>query len=467
MKMRVRTRRIGKRTTLVQMTFWYIFIMFITVSFIGCAVLSTVTYQLLKETEHEVLYVEKQLTKTAKHKHPHWNEAIETMLYIRHPDFYVHIRTPEKRTIYSRGSEGVTDNTSYPISLSLFSSISFKSKLIPVYHHRTTSHGYTFDIYVRMISIHHFLMLMMKVLIICTLIGIVIGSLAIYQLSRRLSRPLRDVTRWINQIIETHNLNQPIAVPLQPEEVHDLALSFNQMMRQLNQQMEREQSFVSDASHELRTPLSAIRGHIGVIRRHGAGHPEVVEQSMHFIDQESKRMQRLIDQLLVIARLQQRKIRTAPLNLSLMIKNVIADYAPIINQTFSAEIQDQIIAEATEDYVHQILVSLLENAHKYTAGDGWIKVLLTCDSKYAYINVQNSGAHIPDEEKEKIFERFYRLDKSRSSSEGGSGLGLAIIKQLVEIDGGKIGVKDLEPTGSQFIVRFKLAKETSLKKIKA
>jgi signal transduction histidine kinase len=447
--------KLNKKTTLFQMNFWYILILLLTVVSIGVAVLSIVSYQLYKDTEHEVEYVEKQLDIESRDKHPDWTDSIENIFYTQHPDFYVRIKTPDKKTIYSKGSESITDHNQYIIKLSLFSSISFKKKFVPIYHHRASHNGYIFDLYVRMISIHKFIVLMVKVLGICVLLGILIGALAIYQLSKRLSRPLMDVTRLINQVTKTNNLKQRVPVPDRPKEVHELALAFNQLMGQLDEQVERELRFVSDASHELRTPLSAIRGHVELIQRHGTSHPELIQKSVHFVDQESKRMQRLIDQLLMIARLDRRSKVLDVVNLSTIADNVISDYATDLEQKFFVDITDDTYALANEDYVHQVIVSLLGNARKYTPADGWIKLIIKSDQQYAYIHVQNSGTSIPDDEKEKIFTRFYRLDKARTSENGGSGLGLAIVKELVELDQGTIWVEDIKPAGSEFIVRLK------------
>ncbi|MCQ2011578.1 HAMP domain-containing histidine kinase [Sporolactobacillus sp. STSJ-5] len=450
--------KINKQTTLFQMNFWYILILLLTVLFIGLAVLSVVSYQLYKDTEHEVEYVKKQLIVESREKHPDWTDSIENILYAQHPDFYVHIETPDKTMIYSKGSESITDNNNYLIKLSVFSSVAFKKKFVPIYHHNFSYNGYTFDLYVRMISIQKFIVVMIKVLAVCTLLGVLIGSLAIYQLSRKLNRPLMKVTALINQITETNNLKKRVPVPPQPREVHDLALSFNQLMDQLDQLIERDRRFVSDASHELRTPLSAIRGHVELIQRHGTGHPEVIERSIHFVDQESKRMQNLIEQLLMIARMGRRSKALETVNLSMIVNNVINDYAGGIVQEFSAEIENETYALANEDYVHQIVVSLLGNARKYTPVDGRIRIKVCGDHDFSYIHVQNSGPSIPNEEKEKIFTRFYRIDQSRSREPGGSGLGLAIVKELVELEEGSIQVEDLKPSGSEFIVRLRAKK---------
>lgn len=443
-----------RNTTLFQMNLWFILILLMTVLFIGISVLSIVSYQLYQGTKQEVGYVENRLIETAQKKHPDWNEAIDEVLYTQHPDFYVHIQTPYGKTIYSKGSESIVDNNKYLIRFSLLSSIFITNRLIPIYHHTVSHGGYTFDMFVQMLSIRHFIITMMKVLLVCTVLGILFGSLAIYHSSRRLSRPLMDVTMFINRVTRTKNLKQRVPVPAHPKEVQNLAASFNQLMDQLEQQIEREKRFVSDASHELRTPLAAIRGHVELIQRHGTGHPEVIRQSVHFVDQESKRMQRLIDQLLMIARLDRKAKRLQAINLSMIAGNVIADYAPDVEQAFTTDISENVYALANEDYVHQVIVSLLGNARKYTPAGGWIKMILNSDRQYSYIRVQNSGPRIPDEEKEKIFSRFYRLDKARSSEKGGSGLGLAIVRQLIEIENGKIWVEDTQPSGSQFIVRL-------------
>ncbi|MFT8363875.1 MAG: HAMP domain-containing sensor histidine kinase [Sporolactobacillus sp.] len=445
-----------RKTMLYQMNYWYFLVFSLIVILISLSVLSTVIFQLYVETKQEVHYVEKKLIHVSKKQQPNWHEAIENQVYTQHPDFYVHIETPAKQTIYSTGSEGITDNDHYLIHLSLFSSISFKQKLIPIYHHRFYAHGYRFDLFVRMIRIYSFIKLVAKVLSICVLIGILAGLLAIYQLSRHLSLPLRLVTEQINQVTITQNLKKAIAVPDQPSEVHDLALAFNQMTTQLDHLIAREKQFVADASHELRTPLAAIRGHAALIQRHGKGHPEVVDESMQFIDQESRRMQRLMDQLLMITHLDKQATDLQAVNLSIIVRTVVSDYLRAFAHPIHTIIDDHVIALSNEDYIHQIIISLLDNAQKYTPDTGRIQITVTSDATFAFIRVSNEGPVIPDEEKEAIFTRFYRLDKARNSSKGGSGLGLSIVKKLVKMMDGDIWVEDA-PGGNVFIVRMKKA----------
>ncbi|MCI1857953.1 MAG: HAMP domain-containing histidine kinase [Sporolactobacillus sp.] len=443
-----------RRTTLAQMTFWYILILSLTTLFIGVAAISFVSYQLYRETRQEIHYVEKQLRVESKEHQPDWTDSIENILYEQHPDFYVHIETPMKRTIYSKGSENITDDTAYPIKLSSFSSIVFKKPLVPVYHHRFTYNGYTFDLFIRMIQIHRFIVVITRAMAVAMFFGILIGALAIYQLARKLSRPLMEVTAKIDRAIKTNDLKLHVPVPDQPKEVNDLARSFNQLMDQLKRQIEREHQFVSDASHELRTPLAAIRGHVELIQRHGNGHPEVVERSMHFIDQESRRMQRLIDQLLMTARIEHRSQALEPVDLSVIARNVIDDYATELTQKLSTDIADHAYAWANEDYIHQAIVSLLGNAGKYAPADGMIGISVTMEKPSVYLRVWNSGPSIPDSDKEKIFTRFYRGDPSRSSQKNGTGLGLAIVRKLVALQKGEIWVEDGKPSGSVFIIRL-------------
>lgn len=454
MKHWMKTFRLKKKTTVFQMNFWYILILLLTVLFIGAAAIGIIGYSLYKGTEQEAEYVEQELIHESAAPHPDWNEVISTILYDQHPNFYLHIQTPDGKRIYSKGSESITDQNAYRITLSMFSSVSFKKKFVPIYEYQFVYNGYKFNLFIRMDSIHRFLVLMLRVMAIVVVLGILIGSLAIYRLSLRLNRPLMEVTGMINRVTETNDLKRRVYVPELPKEVHDLALAFNQLMDQLDEQIERDHRFVSDASHELRTPLAAIRGHVELIQRHGSGHPEVIGRSIHFVDQESKRMQRLIEQLLMIARLDRRSTELAAVNLSMVARNVISDYAADVPQKFTADVTEDIYALANEDYVHQVIVSLLGNARKYTPEDGEIRIIVGRDARYAYIRVQNSGPQIPDKEKEKIFTRFYRPDQSRSSAAGGSGLGLAIVRQLVELDKGAIWVRNIVPDGNEFVVRL-------------
>lgn len=442
-------------TTSFQLNCRYILILLSTVVFIGATAIVSVSYQLYKSTETEVRHIESGLAAAAKEKHPDWKRTIRNVIDENHPNYYVHIETPDGRTIYSEGSESITDDDKKLPDFKWFSSISIKHFSMPIYHHETSYHHYTFKIYVKMAAIHEFMESTIKVLILSAVAGILFGSLAIYRFSRRLSKPLAEVTETIKLATSTENLQVTVPIPEQPQEIKDLAIAFNHLMHRLNEQIQREKNFVSDASHELRTPLAAIRGHVKLIMRHGNKHPEVIEQSAQFINQESLRMQRLMDQLLMIARLDRSSMSVTPVNLSMIAKSISEDNIPAIRQRFTVDIGDSITAIANEDNVHQVIISLLENAGKYTPDDGWINLTLKQDDRYAYVIVRDSGPSIPDDEKKKVFERFYRVDKSRSSKKGGSGLGLSIAKQLVEIDGGKIWAADIIPAGCQFIVRYR------------
>lgn len=442
-------------TTSFQLNGWYILILLATVAFIGAVTITSVSYQLYKSTETEVRHIESSLVAAAEENHPNWKRTIQNAIDENHPDYYVHIETPDGKTIYSEGSERITDNIRKLPHFKWFSSISLKHFSTPIYHHTTSFHNYTFKIYVKMAAIHEFWEITVRVLMLSAIAGILIGSLAIYRFSRRLSKPLAEVTNTIKLATSTEDLEVTVPIPERPQEVKDLAIAFNHLMNRLSQQIQREKNFVSDASHELRTPLAAIRGHVKLIMRHGNEHPEVIEESAQFINQESLRMQRLMDQLLMIARLDRSSMSVMPVNLSMIARSISEDNIPAIRQKFSVDVGDNITAMANEDNVHQVIVSLLENAGKYTPNEGWIHLILKQDDRHAYVMVQDSGPSIPDDEKKKVFERFYRIDKSRSSEKGGSGLGLSIVKQLVEIDGGKIWVEDIIPSGCKFIVCYR------------
>lgn len=434
----------------------YILILLATVLFIGIIVSTIVSYQLYKNTKTEVRHIENLLVLTAKKKHPDWDSAINNVIYENHPNVYVHIETPDGKTIYSDGSESIRDKEHSMAQAKGFFPFLLKSDTMPVYYDRISYRHYTFKIYAKMAAVHEFMESMVRVLFFSLLAGALIGSFVIYKLSRRLSKPLTDLTSMIKSLT-AENLQFNVAVPKGPAEVKDLAIAFNHLMDRLNQQVQREKDFVSDASHELRTPLAAIHGHVNLILRRGKDHPEVIERSARFINEESKRMQRLIDQLLMAAKLDQPAAAGETANLSIIAKNISEDFKPVIRQKFTSEIEEDVVAAISEDHFHSIIVSLLDNAGKYTPKDGWVRLEVRRKGEACIVSVQNSGPAIPDEEKEKIFERFYRIDKSRNSKIGGTGLGLAIVKQLVEINGGEIRVSDLEPSGCSFTVKLKAA----------
>ena len=260
-----------------------------------------------------------------------------------------------------------------------------------------------------------------------------------------ISQPLSDLAIATDELETTQ-----LPVVQKPAEVERLTQSFNRLLARLNQKIEQEQQFVSDASHELRTPVAAIRGHVTLLKRRWHEHPEIVDDSLSYIDEESLRMKRLIEELLTITRGNHLKMQRETFDLTDFTDRVIREIQPALTQEMLFEGTANLMVTADKHAIHHILVAFLENAGKYSPANSKIKITLKQENSEIDLSIADEGIGIPDEEKNKIFERFYRVDKSRSSEIPGTGLGLAIAQQYAQANGAKVFVTDHLPKGSVF-----------------
>lgn len=302
---------------------------------------------------------------------------------------------------------------------------------------------------------------LIAVLIIAIGLSLLIGLLYVRRLAKRLSAPTIALANAAQQAAATPELTQPeLPQPQEPVEVAQLARDFNQLLAAQNGRLERERQFISDASHELRTPIATIRGNIKLIERRGDKHPEVIPESIGFIDQESLRMQHLIENLLHLSRADRAAVTLQPLDLAELTTSVVNHYQPLIPQPITLAVPDHpALALGNTDMLHQVLTALLDNAHKYSPADQPIQVTVTQRPGLISLAVGDNGPGIPESERAHVFERFYRVDASRSTKIEGNGLGLAIVSQLVKLNEGHITITDHAPHGALFTVTLKDAKE--------
>lgn len=225
---------------------------------------------------------------------------------------------------------------------------------------------------------------------------------------------------------------------------------------------DKQTTFVSNASHELSTPLTTIRGFADTLLDEDTGSDaELRHKFLQIILEEAKRMQGLIKDLLQMAKLDQADYRESMLIENFAIEPILKDLAAEVQPQaekrdllFYVEEQDlvePVLLYANKDWFKQILVNLTENALKYTPQKGKINISYAGGSEQVEFTVFNTGEGIGQEDRRKIFERFYRVDKARSRAQGGSGLGLSIVKFIVEILGGNIRVESEPGVGVSFI----------------
>ena len=290
-------------------------------------------------------------------------------------------------------------------------------------------------------------------LIVTLLINLAISIIAlpiIHRLARRWTRPLTNLDNEIDAIPPQSNRLQTLTVPQQPLEVRKVAQSFNHLLGRQYRTMQREKEFIANASHELKTPLAGILGHVNLIRRHGDKHPELIAKSLKYIDQEAQRMSQLINELLILEGHQTKKL--TEINLSKIIFAEVESLQGAYHQKFIADLNPNISYRITKGDFQSLVHNLLENAAKYSPPDSTINIQLTADDHQIILRVADQGRGIAKENREKVFERFYREDESHSNKIAGSGIGLAIVKMIIEKYHGKITIRDNEPSGTIFTV---------------
>lgn len=220
---------------------------------------------------------------------------------------------------------------------------------------------------------------------------------------------------------------------------------------------EKQKSFVADASHELRTPLSSIRTNLEVVLDNTEESVESQRKWLNNILFENKRMSKLVDDLLLLARAdsKQEDMIMVPFSLDRAIAEAVSPLEPIAAKKdieIDMQLHEHISIVGDESHIKQLIVILVDNAIKYSAANGLVEVELNNHSSYAEILVSDTGEGIKEEEKAKIFERFYRVDKARSRESGGSGLGLSIAQWIAREHGGSISVSSGKIKGSVFKV---------------
>lgn len=215
--------------------------------------------------------------------------------------------------------------------------------------------------------------------------------------------------------------------------------------------------FVANVSHELKTPITSIKGFAETLLDGAADDPEALDQFLHIIFEESKRIQLLIDDLLILSKLEKDEstINVGPVEVGFVLEDIL----PVINQhaeqkniEIQVDADKKLTFEADEEKIKQILLNLLTNAISYTPEKGTVSLKIKESEDNVCLQVQDTGIGISKEALPRIFERFYRVDKDRSRDTGGTGLGLAIVKHIVEVHQGEITVESELGKGTTFSV---------------
>lgn len=279
-----------------------------------------------------------------------------------------------------------------------------------------------------------------------------------YWMSRRALAPVDALVQTARQIGGS-NLNSRLERLQTGDEIQRLSDTLNEMLGRIESAFLRVTQFTADASHELRTPVSLIRTEAELALRRSRGEEEYKESLRHILD-ESERTTLLIEQLLELARADSGRetLDLQAVDLRRVLGHVAESWrqvAGIRNLQFLANLcEESVPVLGDETLLRRVTDILLDNAFKYTSAPGSVRLILECQGESVFVVVQDSGVGIAPEDQAKIFERFYRVDKARSRSQGGTGLGLAIAQWIVAQHHGSITVESHLGQGAKFKVEL-------------
>lgn len=273
-------------------------------------------------------------------------------------------------------------------------------------------------------------------------------------------RPLRNMAATATAIADG-DLDQRIDVTERHSEVGEVGTALNRAFGERQRSEEQLRQFVASASHELRTPLTTIRGW-AQLHLHGlAQDPALIERAMLRIEGEAARMHSMVEELLLLARLDQRRpIAHAPVNLGALADDAVTD-ARVVDpgRPLTVEVPGEVFARGDEDRLRQVLQNLLSNALRHTPPDTPVSVTARAlPDGTAQLTVTDQGPGMRPATAERIFERFYRGDESRSPTSGGTGLGLSIVRSITEAHGGTATVRTAPGKGSTFTITLPAAR---------
>lgn len=281
-----------------------------------------------------------------------------------------------------------------------------------------------------------------------TLIITLMVSFLMYLIVGYALYPLRELTSQIEDI-QAKNLKEPILSKSNSTEIERLTLAFNRLLLRLEETFATQRQFSANAAHELRTPLAVMSTKFEVFEKNKNPDEADYKEAIGMARSQTDRLSHVIDILLEMTELQSAP-KSDSISLSEITEEVICDLVAVAEKKSISLVQDDGEARLTgsDTLVYRAIYNLIENAIKYNKEDGKVSVAITEDENFAKVIITDTGSGIAKEDWDKIFEPFFRVDKSRSRSMGGAGLGLALVKEIAVRHGGDVKVIESSERGS-------------------
>ena len=291
-------------------------------------------------------------------------------------------------------------------------------------------------------------------LLFSTLLSL-LGGVITFFISGHALKPLCDFSKKIEEV-QAQNLSNSRIEENNFSELNQLSISYNKMLERLSEAFKLQRQFTANAAHELRTPLAVMQLQIDLYN--SSKHPDndtSAQQTISMITEQTERLGKMVRTLLDMSELQT-IARDEEIAISALVEEVLADLEPLAQEKGINLIEkcDNVLLMGSDILIYRLVYNLVENAIKYNFSDVTVTVTATQQNSQLHLTVEDTGNGIPEELKERIFEPFFRLDKSRSRELGGVGLGLALVREIVRVHNGSILVKNNANSGTTFEVIF-------------
>jgi heavy metal sensor kinase len=288
-----------------------------------------------------------------------------------------------------------------------------------------------------------------KTFLLAGLFVLAAAVLAGFAVASRVSSPLRRMAGTA-AAVDAGAISHRIDVDDLDGEIRVLADSFNHMLDRLDDAFGRQRAFVSDASHELRTPLTIVRGQLEVLARQREVSAEDVRRVTRLVSGEIERMERLVDDLLLLAKTEEgRPLERRDVELRPYVDELFDGLSLSAERHFELGPVSDVTLNVDPDRLSQVIHNLAQNAVSHTAHGGLVRLSAQANGSKVLFAVEDDGPGIPPEERDRVFDRFHRTDYSRVRTDGGSGLGLAIARAIVEAHGGRIRARESAEGGAR------------------
>ena len=291
--------------------------------------------------------------------------------------------------------------------------------------------------------------------LIITVLLALLGGVVTYFISGHALRPIREFSDKIEEV-QAQNLSDSRIEENNVKELNQLGISYNKMLERLSEAFEIQRQFTANAAHELRTPLALMQVQLDLYN--SASHPgndADTLQTIKMVTEQNDKLNRMVKTLLDMSELQTVG-RNDKIILDAIVEEVLADLEPLAvekNIKLIGKCEDATMI-GSDILIYRLVYNLVENAIKYNHPLGQVTVTAYQRNKHVYLSVEDTGSGIPKELRERVFEPFFRVDKSRSRELGGVGLGLAFVREIVRVHDGSICIKSGKTGGTIFEVTF-------------